>query len=153
MPPDPCIWDLLQVETPFHNFWIRHWNPAKCEAINISNKHSLINMDYHIGCHLVSWSQRIKYLGVIITSKLKWKDQCQFVISKATKHLNRLRQTMFGCTQEAKANAYKALVRAFLEYACAVCNPYTVHDIALLESVQNRAARWIKSSWDSSTFF
>ena len=31
-------------------------------------------------------------------------------------------------------------------------NPYTVHDIALLESVQNRAARWIKSSWDSSTF-
>ena len=39
-----------------------------------------------------------------------------------------------------------------LEYACAVWNPYTVHDIALLESVQNRAAHWIKSSWDSSTF-
>ena len=52
---------------------------------------------------------------------------------------------MFGCTQEAKADAYRALVRPCLECACAVWTPYTVHDIDLLESVQNRAARWIKS--------
>ena len=50
---------------------------------------------------------------------------------------------MFGCTQEGKANAYRALVRPCLEYVCAVWNPYTVHDIDLLESVQNQAARWI----------
>ena len=45
--------------------------------------------------------------------------QCQFVVSKATKHLNHSRQTtgcMFGCTQEAKANTYKALVRPFLNF-------------------------------------
>ena len=57
---------------------------------------------------------------------------------------------MFGCTQEAKANAYRALVGPCLEYACAVWTPYTVDDIELLESVQNRAARWIKSYWDPS---
>ena len=33
-----------------------------------------------------------------------------------------------------------------------VWNPYTAQGIALLESVQNRAARWIKSYWDPSTF-
>ena len=55
---------------------------------------------------------------------------------------------MYGCTQEAKINAYKALIRPHLEYACAVWAPFTACDIALLESVQNRAARWIKSFWD-----
>ena len=33
-----------------------------------------------------------------------------YVVSKATKCLNCLRRAMFGCTQEAKINAYKALV-------------------------------------------
>ena len=130
--------------------WQLTLNPAKCEAIRISNKRSPVNIDYYIGSHPVSWSQKVKYLGVIINSKLKWNDQCQYVVNKATKCLNRLRRAMFGCTQEGKANAYRALVRPCLEYACAVWNPYTVHDIDLLESVQNRAARWIKSYWDPS---
>ena len=89
-------------------------NPAKCEAINISNKRSPINMDYHIGCQSVSSSHRIKYLGAVITPKLNWKDQCQFIVSKGTRQLNCLRWMMFGYTQEAKANAYKALVHLSL---------------------------------------
>ena len=75
-----------------------------------------------------------------------------YVVNKATKCLNRLHRAMFGCTQEAKINAYKALVRPYPEYACAVWSPYTVHDTDLLETVQNRAARWIKSFWDPSTY-
>ena len=55
---------------------------------------------------------------------------------------------MYGCTQEAKINAYKALIRPHLEYACAVWAPFTACDIALLESVQNRAICWIKSFWN-----
>ena len=75
------------------------------------------------------------------------------VCIKATKCLNRLCRAMFGCTQEAKALIrpcleYRALVRPCLEYACAVWIPYTVRYIDLLESVQNRAACWIKSYWD-----
>ena len=30
--------------------------------------------------------------------------------------------------------------------------PFTAHDNDLLESVQNRAARWINSFWDPSAF-
>ena len=93
----------------------------------------------------------MKYLGVIINSKLKWNDHCQYLVSKATKCLNRIRRAMFGCTQAAKIGAYKALVRPHLEYACAVWSPYAAQDISLLESVQHRAAHWIKSFWDSST--
>ena len=60
---------------------------------------------------------------------------------------------MFGYTQDAKANSYRALVRACLEYVCAVWTPYTAHDINLLDSVQNRAALWIKNYWDLSILY
>ena len=85
-----------------------------------------------------------------IYTKLKWNDQCQYLVNKTAKCLNPLRQTVFGYTQDTKAIYYRALVRACLEYACAVWSPYTAHDIDLLESIQNRAARWIKNYWDSS---
>ena len=74
--------------------------------------------------------------GVIINSKLKWNDHYQYVVSKATKCLNRIRHAMYGCTQVAKINAYKAFVRPYLEYACVVWAPYTVHDNDLLEVSQ-----------------
>ena len=86
-------------------------NPRKCEAVNISNKRSPITFEYSIESHIVSWSQKAKYLGVIINSKLKWKDDYQFIVSKATKCLNHIHRARYGCTQAAKVNAYKALVR------------------------------------------
>ena len=109
-------------------------------------KHSSINLDYCVRSCPILWSKKVKYLGVVISSKLKWNDHCLYVVSKVTKCLNHLRRGMFGCTQEAKINAYMALVRPYLEYACAMWAPYTIHDIDLLETVQNRAARWIKIS-------
>ena len=53
------------------------------------------------------------------------------------------------CSAHAKNVAYKSIVRPCLEYACVVWSPHSAKDSALLEAVQNRAARWIvKSHWD-----
>ena len=151
---DDCL--KLQDDLSCVYQWSLKWqlklNPKKCEAINISYKRSPINFDYCIGSCPILWSQKVKYLGVVMNSKLKWNDHCQYVVSRATKCLNRLRRAMYGCTQEAKINAYRALVRPYLEYACAVWAPHTARDIDLLESVQHRAARWIKSFWDPTAF-
>ena len=59
---------------------------------------------------------------------------------------------MFGCSVLAKDVAYRSIIRPCLEYTCVVWNPHTVKDCALLDTVQNRTARWImKSHWDSET--
>jgi len=75
--------------------WHPKLNPRKCKAVSISNKRSPITFEYTIGSHKVSWSKKVKYLGVIINSKLKWNDHCQYVVSKATKCLNRIRRAMY----------------------------------------------------------
>ena len=136
---------------------MQHWRSTATyaavtypEAVNISNKCCSITFGYSIGSHIVSWSQKVKYFSVIINSKLKWNDHCPFIVSKATKCLNHTCFAMYGCTQAAKVNTYKALVRMHLEYACAVWSPNMPTDISLLESVQHRAARWILSFRDSS---
>ena len=43
--------------------------------------------------------------------------------------------------------AYKSIVRPSMEYACEVWIPHTEKDCALLDAIQNWAARWILKSW------
>ena len=93
----------------------------------------------------------MKYLGVVITSNLKWNDHCKRIVQRATQSLNRIRRTMYGCTEKAKTLAYLALVRPCLEYCNVVWTLHTSKNIDLLESVQRRAAWWIKSSFDPLT--
>ena len=72
--------DCLKLQNDLSNVfqWSIKWqltlNPAKCEAIKIINERSPVNIDYYVGSHPVSWSQRVKYLGITITLKLKWND-------------------------------------------------------------------------------
>ena len=46
-------------------------SPSKCEALNITNKRSPIPFTYHVGSAPVTWCNKVKYLGVVITSNLK----------------------------------------------------------------------------------
>ena len=131
--------------------WQLKLSPSKCEVLNITNKRSPISFTYTIGCTSVVWCSRVKYLGVIITSNLKWNDHCQHIVQKATRSLNRIRRAMYGCTWKAKALAYFALVRPCLEYCNVVWTLHASKNIDLIESVQRRAARWIKSSFDPIT--
>ena len=140
----------------FHrtNRWQLRLISNKCEALAITNKHIQLTYTYHIDQQPISWRDSVKYLGLHVHSKLSWSKHCKSVISKATRSLNCLRCSMFGCNREAKHIAYRALVRPILEYATVVWCPHmhATGDIKLLESFQGRAARWICGSrWRSAT--
>ena len=81
-------------------------------------------------------------MGIYVNSKLTWSDHCKIIALKATKLLNVVCRAMFGCSMLAKDVAYKSIVRPSMEYACTVWNLHTAKDCALLDAVQNRAARW-----------
>ena len=62
----------------------------------------------------------VYYLGIYVNS---WSDHCKIIASKATKLLNVVRRTMFGCSMLAKDVTYKSIVKPSMEYACTVWNP------------------------------
>ena len=57
-------------------------NYAKTKFMLLTAKKSPINMNIHIGKHEIEQVSLLKYLGVIIDNKLKWKPHIQYLCSK-----------------------------------------------------------------------
>ena len=79
--------------------------------------------------------ESIKYLGVTITSDLRWNTHVSNVCTKANRTLGFLRRNLYSCPQEVKEAAYKGLVVLQEE----------------LESVQKRAARFVTGNYNYET--
>ena len=100
--------------------WQMRLNVSKCELLCISNKRSPVRPAYYINnCHL-QWASSVKYLGVVVDSKLSWNDHISHISSKASKTLNLLRRHMFTCHASSKHKAFRALVLPILDYASTI---------------------------------
>jgi len=129
--------------------WQLNLNPLKCEHLCISYKRFPSIYNYNIDGQCIHLKPVIHYLGILIKSHLKWGDHVEHLSAKATRSLNYLRHTLFSCPMYIKAVAYKSLVRSVLEYASPVWCLHTLKDKSQLESVQQRAARWVcHSRWN-----
>ena len=68
----------------------------------------------------LKYVESIKYLGVTITSDLRWNTHVSNVCTKANRTLGFLRRNLYSCPQEVKEAAYKGLVRPVLDYGSLV---------------------------------
>ena len=85
--------------------------------------------------------ESIKYLGVTITSDLRWNTNVHLsnVCTKAKRTLGFLMRILYSCPQEVKEAAYRGLVRPVLDYGSSVWDPPGVVLQEELESVQKSA--------------
>ena len=88
-----------------------------------------------------------RYLGVEITSSLDWSVHINTIATKANKTLGLLRRHLKHCTPKVKEIAYRTLVRPQMEYCSSVWDPYEKGDVATLEKVQRRVARFVKGDY------
>ena len=65
----------------------------------------------------------------------------------ASKKANNSKPNVTSCPPDVKAQCYKTLVRPILEHTSPVWDPYTATNIAQIEAVQCRAARFVKSDY------
>ena len=90
-------------------------------------------------------------MGVILNEKLSWNEHVDATTKKANNSLSFLRRNISSCPQDTKAQCYKALVRPIVEYASTVWDPHTATNIAKVEAVQRRAARFVYDDYKTTS--
>ena len=136
--------------------WARKWGmrfqPVKCNMMQLTRKWiKKIHASYTLEGTNLENVESIKYLGVTITSDLRWNTHVSNVCTKANRTLGFLRRNLYSCPQEVKEAAYKGLVCPVLDYGSSVWDPPGVVLQEELENVQKRAARFVTGNYNYET--
>lgn len=109
----------------------------------LCRKNSLISFDYHIGDTLVQRVDHVKDLGVILDSKLTFKQHISFITAKASRQLGLMTRMTRNFTDiHCLKTLFCSLVRSSLEYYSAVWTPHYNNAVYRLESIQRRFVRF-----------
>ena len=105
--------------------WARKWGmrfqPVKCNMMQLTRKRiKKIQTSYTLQGTDLENVESIKYLGVTITSDLRWNTHVSNVCTKANRTLGFLRRNLYSCPKEVKEAAYKGFGRPVLDYGSSV---------------------------------
>lgn len=131
--------------------WQMNINPKKTVAMTITLKKDPLKFRYNLGNHSLSFVSQYTYLGLVITSDLRWNDHIAYIEKKALRKLGYLRRTLAKATRETKLLAYKTYVIPLLEYASPVWDPHTQANIDKLESIQRKSVRFVFNAYRHDT--
>ena len=124
------------------------FHPVKCNMMQLTRKHSnKIQASFTLEGTVLENVDNGKYLGVTVTSDLRWNTHISNICTNANRTLGFLRRTLFSCPQSEKEAAYKQMLRPIMEYGNSVWDPYTDKLQEELEKVQNRAARFVTRNY------
>lgn len=146
--------DCLQLQTDLDNVsaWCFDWsmqlNLSKCKLMQVSlSRHPPSLYPYVISNTPLTKVNTYKYLGIHISSNLSWQAHVDYVTNNANRMLGYLRRNFPLAPVSLKLLLYKTLVRTKLEYASAIWDPHLLSLSSSLESIQNRASRFIVSNY------
>ena len=95
--------------------------------------------------------QQHPYLGVLLSSNLRWNSHVDKIAKKGNSSLAFVKRNLYACSEETKRAAYVSLVRPHQEYATAVWDPYRQNQVEKLEAIQSRTVRFIKHDCSYNT--
>lgn len=120
-------------------------NIQKTVHVSFHRRRNFVQPKYTINNIAIGSADSVKYLGVHISHDLNWSCHINHITNSANRALGYLRRNLVLTPPSIKLLA--TFVRPKLEYANAIFDPYQTYLINTLESVQNRAARFVLSDY------
>ena len=130
------------------------FHPEKCKLLRITNKLKAIEASYYMHNHKLDIVETGKYLGVLLSKKLLWKQHVDAICKKANQTRAFLQRNLKDCQREVKSQCYKTYVRPIVEYASVVWDPVVERNQLLryqIEMVQRHAARFVSGDWRTTS--
>ena len=124
--------------------WAQKWqikfNPSKCHVLRTSRKQNPVESNYFLMGNVSDSVTHRPYLSVELSINLSWGQHVNNKVMKANRSLGFLQRNLSSCPEGVKEAAFKALVRAHVEYASSVWDPHLKKHVKKIEGVQRRAA-------------
>jgi hypothetical protein len=118
-------------------------NPDKCKVMRLSRRavagrqvplYTILNKPLDV-------VQNYKYLGVMISSNLKWGDHVKYVTSRASRLLGFIKRLVRCNDSNVLVKLFCTLCRPILEYGIPGWFPYQIGHLQSIEKIQKRLAR------------
>ena len=122
--------------------WDMEFNPSKCQVVRVTSSRDPLQAHYILHGQVWEAVSSARYLGVDISSNLKWNTRVDRITANANRSLGFIRRNVKTKFPQIREMAYQSLVRPQLEYASVVWDPHTDELTDKVEMVQRRAARW-----------
>ena len=119
--------------------------------MSVFRSRSPVVKDYTLYNQTLVAVQQHPYLGVLLSSDLRWNSHVDRIAKKGNSSLAFVKRNLYACSEETKRAAYVSLVRPHLEYATAVWDPYRQNQVEKLEAIQSRAVRFMKHDYSYNT--
>ena len=104
---------------------------------------------YNIQGNLISPSDSVKDLGVLIDDKLKFHTHTASVTAKAIRSLAIIHKSFHFTDTNMLIILYKSLVRPIIEYGNTVWGSYYTLDQQSIKKIPRRASRLLTSLYDT----
>lgn len=146
-----CDAEKLQHDLDHVQEWCHRWlmtlNLTKCKLLSITRQKCTVTFPYAIAIQPMLPVIYLKHLGVTFSNDLTWHAHVTNVISSANRVLGFLKRHLRHAPKQVIWLAYKSLIRSKVEYLSSIWSAHQVCLVDELEAVQNRAARFMHSSY------
>ena len=126
------------------NTWLLKFHPDKCVNLRICLNNHQEKYKYMLGNNELKDVNKVKDLGIIVDSKLKFDQHIATKVNKANAVMGTIKRTFKHLDLETFKLLYCSQVRSQLEYGNQVWCPHLKKDINLIESVQRRATKCVR---------
>ncbi|XP_045488489.1 uncharacterized protein LOC123690043 [Pieris rapae] len=129
-------------------------SPSKSTVVLFTKSRTPPSPTIRYDCdNILPVNNQVKFLGVILDSKLTGQPHCEFVVGKCERHLNMLRclsGVWWGAHPATLRLVYNAVIRSVLDFGTFFLDPGNVAGFRKLDLIQSRALRIVSGAMKSS---